>query len=90
MVMYIFFCYSLGSSVISVISPPKFGTPSGSGLFSGLQQSSSSTLSSSSTGIASSGFGMAPSFGSGPGLGTGLGGFGSPPQIGNQSAMSGR
>ena len=33
---------------------------------------------------------MGPTFGSGPGLGAGLGGFGSPPQMGNQSAMGGR
>ena len=84
-----FLPHTVGSSVIS---PPRFGTTSGGGLFSGLQQQSStpSSTSSSSGGMGSSGFGMAPTFGSGPGLGTGLGGFGSPPQVGNQSAMGGR
>ena len=79
----------------SVLSPPKFGTTSGSGLFSGFQQgssssSSSSSLATSSSGMGPSGFGSGPTFGSGPGLGMGLGGFGSPPQMGNQSAMGGR
>ena len=76
----------------SVLSPPKFGTTSGGGLFSGFQQSSSSSSSSatSSSGMGSSGFGSAPTFGSNPGLGVGVGGFGSPPQMGSQSAMGGR
>ena len=74
----------------SVVSPPRFDTGSGGGLFApGSNTAQQGTSSGTGTGMGSSGFGAGPTFGSGPGLGTGLGGFGSPPQMGGQSS-SGR
>ena len=74
-----------------MISPPKFSSPSGGSLFSGLTPNTGQQV--SSTGglgtAAMSGFGAAPTFGSGPGMGSSS--FGSPPQLGGQTApMGGR
>ena len=76
-----------------VVSPPRFTSPSGGGLFGSLGanagQQVSSTSSSSSFLSSGTGFGAGPLFGSGPGLGSGLGsgvgglGFSSPPQLGS-------
>lgn len=73
-----------------MINPPKFSSPSGASLFSGLTSNAGQQVSSSGgLGTANSGFGAAPLFGSGPGLGNSS--FGSPPQLGGQTApMGGR
>lgn len=71
-----------------MISPPKFSSPSGVGLFSGLTPNAGQQqVSSGGLGTATSGFGAAPMFGSVPALGSS--GFGSPPQFGGQTAPMG-
>ena len=81
-----------------MISPPRFTSPSGGGLFGnpgGGLSAGQQGLPSSSTSIGlgpAAGFGAEPTFGSVAGLGSGIGGnpFGSPPPLGVQSNTGGR